>query len=281
MSLLAPVAYNEGGLILFGTLAAGWMLLSMRDDARPIAAIVAGGFAGFACGVKLTAVPVIVLAVPVAVLAAKWSMRNLRQAILFVVVAGAVFSPWLVRNVAWAGNPVFPEGMSLFGRAHFSETQQERWTRDHAPTAEQRPVPARLAAFNSQIVADKGYAWILLPMAVLAAVIGWRRVEIRVLVILIVLHALFWIGLTHLQGRFFVLFIPWGAIAIAIAFSKPGAWRVGVVVASLVMAGIGLQVITSKIAASQIRFSFFGETDLRPRSRHWQTTSPARMTPSC
>ncbi|HTL30410.1 MAG TPA: glycosyltransferase family 39 protein, partial [Tepidisphaeraceae bacterium] len=262
MSWLAPVAYNEGGLILFGTLGVGWVLVAMREDAKSRAAVFAGVFAGLACGVKLTAVPVVVIATPIALLAARWSGRNLRRAILFVAFACVVFSPWLIRNIAWTGNPAFPEGMSIFGRGHFSEDQVERWSRAHSPTEQQRSIGARVTAFVDQIVTDSSYAWLLLPMAIAAAVLAWRRAECRTLAILIGLHALFWIAFTHLQGRFFVLLVPWGAILIALSLANLPSIRISAVGLSVAMAVIGLSVVITKVTAVQVRFNFFGQSDL-------------------
>src|SRR6476646_5129504 len=74
MLLLAPVAYNEGGLLLFGTLAVAWALVGVqtwiasperRGSLGPFA--LAGAFAGFACGAKLTGVPIVLLAVAIVV----------------------------------------------------------------------------------------------------------------------------------------------------------------------------------------------------------------------
>lgn len=262
MSWLAPVAYNEGGVILFSALAVGWMLRALKDPAKPQAACVAGALAGFACGVKLTAVPVVIIALPVALLVAKWSMRSLRQSIIFVIMSIVVFSPWLIRNVAWAHNPVFPEGMSVFGKTHFSDDQAERWTRAHSPTEAQRSLPARFAAFGSQIIADPSYTWVFLPLVMAASIIGWRRVEVRILALLIFFHAIFWIFFTHLQGRFFILLVPWGAMLIAIALEEK--WRIVSVASGVVIACIGAIVVIQKIDESENRFNFFGLTDFTP-----------------
>ncbi len=259
MSWLAPVAYNEGGVVMFGALAVGWMLTSIRIPTKLQTAGIAGVFAGLACGVKLTAVPVVAIALPAALLAAKWSMRNLRQSIMFVILAVVVFSPWLIRNVAWAHNPVFPEGMSVFGTAHFSDDQAERWTRAHSPTEAQRSIGARFSAFGSQVAADPSYGWVLLPLVIVASIIGWVRVEVRILALLILFHAVFWIFFTHLQGRFFILLVPWGAMLVGIAFESK--WRIVSSLSGVVIACIGGSVVIQKIDELQNRFNYFGLTD--------------------
>jgi len=192
ISWLAPVAYVEGGVLLFGTLAIGW---AMRGKVRGMA--IAGGMAGFACGVKLTDVPMVLIAVPVAMLFAD---RNdwLKKSALFVLVGLITFSPWLIRNAVWCGNPVFPEAMNLFGRGHFSQVQVERWQRAYVPTE------GRFQALVGQIVLDDRYGFVLLPAALVAAVLCKNRFALAMLVIL----AIIWLGFTHLQSRFFVLAIP-------------------------------------------------------------------------
>ena len=86
--------------------------------------------AGFACGAKLTAVPTVLAAVPVALAIqalihrrARWSRRS-RRGVAFVLFGVIVFGPWLARNVVSA-RPIrsSPEAMSLLGRAHFSAVQ--------------------------------------------------------------------------------------------------------------------------------------------------------------
>jgi hypothetical protein len=64
LAQLGSIAYNEGGLLLFGTLAFGWAFDAVVTPARrPGRFPVAGLLAGFACGSKLTAVPEVLMAV--------------------------------------------------------------------------------------------------------------------------------------------------------------------------------------------------------------------------
>src|SRR6185437_12426979 len=169
---LAGIAYDEGGFLLFGTLAIGIALLASADPQRRLRRFaLAGLMAGFAAGSKLTAVPEVLVAVPVVIgVMALWRMlvpsplpatsafesysgervrvrghspearnlpsgpspqpsppstgereqetrppgRTLRGAdwlgvVIFVLFGLACFSPWMLRNMAWAENPVFPE----------------------------------------------------------------------------------------------------------------------------------------------------------------------------
>src|SRR5450432_2966589 len=116
--MLAGVAYVESALMLYTALAVIWAL--RRNS-------IAGVMAGFACGVKIIAVPMLLLAIPIAMLI---SFRKVfLSCIIFVVVGTLVFSPWLIRNVVWARNPIFPLAMKTIGQSHFSDEQVERFER--------------------------------------------------------------------------------------------------------------------------------------------------------
>jgi hypothetical protein len=244
--MLAPIAYNEGGLLLYGTLAIGWTLVALRDRDRRVAAMaVAGAMAGLACGVKLTGGPMLLVPLPVAliVIAAvrrDASAKAFAAAVLFVAVGVAMFSPWLARNLAWAGNPVFPEEQSLLGRGHFSAVQSERWKAAHSPREDQRSAGARLGAAWEQIIADARFGYALIPFAVVYAALAYRRPETWLLLAMLVLLIVFWLGLTHLQGRFFVLAVPLAALLIA---QVRGRVAIAAGVAAALLAVIGLSIV--------------------------------------
>jgi hypothetical protein len=70
MAQLGAIAYNEGGLLLYGTVSIGWVMRGLTAAAGSPSRLrrfaLAGACAGFACGAKLTAVPELLIAVPVA-----------------------------------------------------------------------------------------------------------------------------------------------------------------------------------------------------------------------
>jgi hypothetical protein len=212
VALLAPVAYVEGGVLLYGALGILW---AMRPGVRAMA--VAGAMAGFACGVKLTNVPMLLAAIP---LACAISDRSLwiRRTAAFLAAGAIVFAPWLLRTAAWAGNPVFPEAMNLLGRAHFSAVQVERWRRAYLPTT------GRWEGLWEQILSDWRYGFVLLPAALAAGVMRLRSERSRFLLAMLIIMGVVWIGFTHLQSRFFVLAIPVAALLIGeVRLSKAAA----------------------------------------------------------
>jgi hypothetical protein len=248
MLLLAPVAYNEGGLLLFGTLAIAWAMTSQHRAGW----ILAGVFAGFACGAKLTAVPLLLVALP---LVAIVTLRTrLAYAGLFVVAAALTFSPWLIRNVAWAKNPVFPEAQAVLGRAHFTQEQAIRWhNANHLPAPSQRTPIARLAAARDQIFIDWRYGYVLFPLALIAAIRTQRHRAAVFAIALLALWLLFWIFFTHLQSRFFVLAIPVAAVLVAMIEGRSARIAVAAV---LVLGGVlGYVNVLAKWAAVDLSVS--------------------------
>ena len=245
LALLGPVAYNEGGLLLYGTLAIGWTLHALRDPERRVAAMaVAGAMAGFACGVKPTGVPMLLLPLPAAfvIIAAvrrEAIGRALVASMAFGVIGVALYSPWLVRNLVWTGNPVFPEAQSVFGRAHFTEAQQERWKGAHSPRADQQGSSARLWAAWEQIATDARFGYVLFPLALACAAITYRKPETWLLLAMLALMLAIWLAITHLQSRFFVLAIPVAALLIAQVRAR-AALASGVGAFALALIGIGV-----------------------------------------
>jgi hypothetical protein len=241
--LLAPVAYNEGGLLLFGTLAVAWALVGLNSAADPSGQrlslgtfALGGAFAGFACGTKLTAVPIVLLAVPavvlVAMLARRAPMKTALGGPVFFGLAGVLtFSPWLIRNAVWAGNPVFPEAAAVLGKGHFTDVQVERWARAHSARPDQRSVGARAKAAVKEIGLDWRYGVAMLPVcaAVGVATLRSRRSVHAVLLALLAIQLVFWLGFTHLQSRFFVLAVPLAALLLATPTWRWWHWAASVV----------------------------------------------------
>jgi hypothetical protein len=251
MMLLGSVAYNECGLLLFGTLSLGWAIRAnaLRDY------LLAGALAGFACGTKPTAVPMLLLAVPIA-LSFPLSLRERAgvRAVAGYLVAGVItFSPWLIRNTFWTGNPVFPEAMPVFGRAHFSEAQAVRWTQAHSD----RPGDRTTAPWK-QVLADWRYGFVFIPLAIAAAFLGRQRTS-RFLIAIIIVQSVFWIWFTHVQGRFLVLAIPIAAMLIGQVELRN--WSKIVSAAAIVIAAIGVIQAAPRVMATAMAL---GASDLAP-----------------
>ena len=250
-AMLSSVAYNEAGLVLYGTLALGWAWLALRDEGRS-KWVIAGAFAGLACGVKYTAVPLLLIGMPVLLLAIALVRRmrwrpTVGGLVMYGVTGSLLFSPWLLRNLKWTGNPVFPEATRLLGKGHFTDRQVERWERAHSPRADQKSVAARAKAAGREILTDWRYGSVLLPLAVLLAAAGYKR-HVALPAGMILLLLMFWLTLTHLQSRFFVLAVPWAALVIGRVLTRRFApW-----VVTLVVGAAGFSAFTLHRAFSEV-----------------------------
>ncbi len=236
--MLGTIAYNESGLLLYGSLALAWALRAVGGERKLHRMALAGAMAGLACGTKYTGVPIVLIGAPVA-----WGvvmLRSRRGVVLpilaYLAMGMAMFSPWLVRNFAWTGNPVFPEAMPLLGQGHFSPVQVDRWERAHRPTEGQQSIVRRLEAFRRQVLLDWRYGFALWPGAVGAIACGWRRREVWMLAIVLAALAVFWLGFTHLQSRFFVLGIPAAAVLIGLLAARGRTAAAGVVIVGAIAA---------------------------------------------
>ena len=225
LAMLGSIAYDEGGVLLFGTLAVGWMLNSLSQHTlqkRRIA--MAGLMAGLACGCKWSCVPMLLGILPMAWLLCVTFRRRFFAAIkplaMFGLLAVIALSPWLLRNWRWTGNPVFPEAMNVLGKGYFSAGQVLRWQQAYLPPVGQRDVVHRVAALGPQIFMDWRFGFLLFPATAMAIVGALRQrgqfdMPLCFLLTLTVGWLIFWIGFTHLQGRFLVLLIPIASMLIA------------------------------------------------------------------
>ena len=137
--------------------------------------VLAGAMAGLACGVKLTAVPEVLVAGALALLLVArrendssrlgWKNR-FSGAGLYLLTGIAVFSPWLIRNEVWARNPVFPEAARLIGSGDFSPPQVARWEHAYVPHVNAKE---RVETLWGQIEGDWRFGFVLLPLGIVGA----------------------------------------------------------------------------------------------------------------
>ena len=274
--MLAGVAYVEATLMLYAALAVAWAVRATPTEPGGSAAgpafvrnlIVGGAFAGLACGTKITAVPMLLAAVPVgvavaAVRAVRWDRIAIGCA-AFVVAGAVVVSPWLIRNAAWAHNPLWPVGMSALGADHFTPGQVERFRVAHGPPAKLRPLPARAGVLWRDVAGHWQYGLVLIPAAVLAAAAGWRDRPTWLLVVTAVVVLFVWVGFTHLLARFLVIGVP--VLAMAVGRASGGRrWPAGLAVVTAAAAvgwwGVGRQL--ADVSRSPLKGAFFGVTGFR------------------
>ncbi len=164
------LAYNEGGMLLFGTLALVLALGGTRPvtpsvDAvppGPVAlpaisrGILIGLFLGLAVGCKLTAG--FFFAVPAGVILL---LRAINQPALAkslavaVLVAAAVYLPWAGRTaVASGGNPTFPFFSSFLGQDGWTSQELAKFEAGHKAPETERSLTARLLSLRQNALLD-------------------------------------------------------------------------------------------------------------------------------
>ena len=119
---LSITAYIDLGEIFFSFAALVLILEWMRSDFRLKYLIWAGIMCGLALGTKyngLVTLVILALFVPFAyaghhVKKTSWFVCPLCYGIIFLLISLIVFSPWMIRNYQWKGNPIYPFYNSVF-----------------------------------------------------------------------------------------------------------------------------------------------------------------------
>ena len=243
--LLGAVAYDDGGTLFWGTLAIGWA-------SKPAAPAVQSSPPAWQASppAKLLRSPAVFLALPAAIFVSTWVSESLWHAIRRVAVYGlvsiAVLSPWLIRNYAWSGNPVFPEAMSLLGHGHFSPIQVQRWQKAYEPNAEHKGIVGHARAVYEQVMGDWRDGYLFLPLGIAAFILTAKSKTSRQLLWLAFFQLAFWLTCTHLQGRFMVMAIP--ILALLIAQVPFRQWWIICAVAAVLLAGFSTTALMERLA---------------------------------
>lgn len=178
---LSWLAMVELAVVFYTVLAVLWLRQWLLKCQWGSAACV-GIAVGAACAVKylsvgLVAGPVILAMIVMSFRSGRW-IERLAHVQLVALGCLVLFSPWLIRNLATTGNPVFPLATETFGRGHWTAESQQRWQDGHGPDllppVPQPPpwqagyAPGRLELFYDNLVTAQQ----LSPMVLLLAGVG-------------------------------------------------------------------------------------------------------------
>lgn len=227
------LAYNEMAL---AALFAGAMIAALDDGLRPaVRGVLAGSLIGVACGAKPTALFLAGPTAGVLLLGAAPRREWLRLVIPGAIAGVVALAPWLLRNAIASGNPVFPHLTDLFGAAHWTPEQVDRYK---AAVSFDGTLIDRLRLLvlpgpaGPDRIAHRGLLhpqWLaFFPLALLAAVATLRARPTRRTAALLSIGSLLslvaWLSVTHLQSRFLLpLVVPCGAlIGLALAAASSG-----------------------------------------------------------
>lgn len=221
VQVVGSMAYNETGVLALGGAALAASVVKGLPPARRglLVAVLMGG----AAGCKPTAV---LFLAPACALLMAWSAPRSRWILMFSIGAAAgllMLAPWMLRNSAQGGNPVFPQAIGLFGTAHWSDLQADAYRAGHTfdGTLADRVLmlvrPDPNASANAPAVARmRGLTnpqWALIPWLGLfgcAGIVIPRATRTAGLLLLagIACGLAAWVLMTHLQSRFLVPLVP-------------------------------------------------------------------------
>jgi 4-amino-4-deoxy-L-arabinose transferase-like glycosyltransferase len=238
LAYLACLAYVENGMLFFAAVAAGLLTDHYREsaDADWRTALAAGRCAGLAGGCKYTAVAFVAVGLALAwclTMRATFKLRMWRTA-LFGLGTLLAFSPWLVRNAAFTGNPVYPFAYAWFGGKAWSAGQAQQWSAGHRVPPEYDSVSGRLTLAARELFGSLTpsravpsppphldhygfrpslFGQALFVLALAGIVLGWsRRTAMLALWSGLILAG--WMGCTFITGRFAVpLVVPLAMLA--------------------------------------------------------------------
>lgn len=243
--LVATWAYADAALTFYATAALYCVIrgADLSEVSRPLASVggsvlpaneaephgrsrtawflLAGVLAGFALGVKYTAV-VVPLALVVVIMMQGVNRGRLRDVLLLSIPAAIIASPWYLRNWFFQGNPVYP---FVFGGPFWDSFRAEQFSRLGSGLAHD-PIRLLLAPWEATVLGQEGAVGyeatigplllLLLPL-ILVAVRQTSRVLRPLLVFSGILYGVWLLGLAEskLLWQSRLLFPAFPALAIA------------------------------------------------------------------
>ena len=229
---LAEVFYLVLGLV--------WLRVWLRESTWRPAALV-GAPMGAACAVKYLSVGFVVAPVAAAMLAAcAFRPSRLRSLPVAAGLTLAMFAPWLVRNAAYTGNPVFPLATPTLGAGYWESPEarrqqcERRWVAGHAPephppvpepegwTPPEDP-PDRLVLLFNNFVGSDWFGTVTLITAGVAVAIALAETRNRdawnaALIGVVVIQVAIWMAFTRGMPKRFL--VP---VVAPVAFLAAGA----------------------------------------------------------
>jgi hypothetical protein len=158
--------------------------------------------AGLAMGVKYPAAVFIAVPLALAVLMRRGTLLSRLAAFSsFTAVAILLVAPWLVKNLVFTGNPVYPLLYGIFGGRDWSALQDARWLAAHTPKGglawEQWARHVLTLFFSNENITLLSF--IFVPFALAARP---RVKRLLFVVAFAALYVLLWFAATHRIDRF-------------------------------------------------------------------------------
>jgi 4-amino-4-deoxy-L-arabinose transferase-like glycosyltransferase len=185
--------------------------------------VISGIFTGIAMGYKYPAA--LFLALPLVLGMFFFSLRRgakraVFRAVLFLAVALLIFSPWLIKNFCYTGNPTYPLLYEVFGSSEWDGERDARWAKAHSPGGFGLPDSRNKAKILGQRIMEGTISPALLIFIPFAFFIPQLRKRGLVLLGLIGYSLVVWFCFTHRIERFLFPVLP-----VAAVLSGPGYER--------------------------------------------------------
>lgn len=205
LAYVGCLAYVELGVVFFGMVAGLLLLDTLRSGETNVVrtALAAGLCAGLAGGCKYTALAFVTASGGAAcflLLKAFWRQRA-RFFALYAIGAALAVSPWLIRNAAFTGNPLYPFAYDVFGGEAWSEAQAAQWAAGHEPAMHYAGLTGHAHALWTELLAAPQFGYALWLVPVISLLLCRRRMQLAALLWAFLALAC-WLLLTHMPGRF-------------------------------------------------------------------------------
>jgi hypothetical protein len=243
VAYLGCLAYVENTMLFFAAVAGGIVLTWYREAelATRSTALAGGLCAGLAAACKYTGLVFVAAALLIAFVltlrpnSKTMSLHRFLAPIAACYLLGVTLgmSPWLARNAAFTGNPVYPFANSWFGGRAWSAEQAAQWSRGHALPPDQRGIVAWFrrgldelyrgtAGGHNRYLFLSNFGWLTFALLPAAALAAFRRDPLgRMLLLWILLLLVAWISWTYIPARFAAILIAPTALLCARASRAP------------------------------------------------------------
>ena len=232
--VVGSLAYDEPAVLLLGAAAFAAIFAdrTKTPESEPgsrlgiTLGLLLGGAVLAKASSGLLLVPPVALAAAILLPSRRWPVVVVWTAIVGV----AICLPWLLRNWAWTGNPVFPFVTGLLGGGDWTSTQIDRFNLGH-----QTGITEGIRAIATEFLVEDWWRpsgvdpwrpqWVWLPIAGLVSMVVIARGSASsrrgvAMFAATVAMVLLWAFLSHAKARFLLPIAPLLAAAIAAIASR-------------------------------------------------------------
>jgi len=253
--LSSTYAFNDLGLVLYGLLML-FCILNWSSRNEIIWLILAGVFCGFGISTKYTGalyfIPTALIFIVIFItLKREKVLKNIcKNMLLFIFFVFLAFSPWLIKNLIYTHNPVYPLFYNILGGIDWNRELVQRFARFHISKDMNL---LNIVSLLWKIPLDNQGSIVLLILPVLFFAKLDRN--IKILISYTVLVFILWIFFTHRIIRFL---IPCLSIAsVLVAYTLVNFKKSKIVSGLLYILVIGFLCWNTFKFAATVGFNFF------------------------